>query len=170
VTLFYFSPVPWDSYEQRPHYMVRDYLAHGGTAVVWINPYVARLPSWRDATRADLRDAPIALARPDGLTVVDVGGLPIDPLPGGAAINRRLFWNRVLEQLRADGSGSSTVIGIGRPTALAAAALRSVKAAHRFYDAMDDFPEFYRGRSREATACWRRPRICARSSGQSRRR
>ena len=24
--LTYFSPVPWDSYEQRPHYFVRDFL------------------------------------------------------------------------------------------------------------------------------------------------
>jgi len=151
VTLFYFSPVPWDSYEQRPHYVVRDFLANGGSAVVWINPYAARLPNWRDATRADLRDAPMTLAQPAGLSVVDVGGLPIDPLPGGAAINRRLFWNRVIERLRAHGGGADAIIGIGRPTALALAALRSVRAVHSFYDAMDDFPEFYRGWSRDAT-------------------
>ena len=151
MTLLYFSPVVWDSYEQRPHYFARDFLATGGTSVIWINPYAARLPSVRDLSRADLRDAPLTLARPEGLTVLDAGGLPVDPLPGGTRLNTRLFWTQLLKQLEQEAARDRAILGIGRPTALALTALTRLNVSASFYDAMDDFPEFYRGRSREAT-------------------
>ena len=150
--LVYFSPVSWDSYEQRPHYFARSFLDAGGHAVVWVNPYPSRLPGWRDLARADLRDAPLVLPRPAGVTVVNAGGLPIDPLPGGARLNARLYWKATLEELGRAADARDTVIGIARPTELALAALGSLAARWSFYDAMDDFPAFYRGRSRAATA------------------
>jgi hypothetical protein len=149
--LIYFSPVAWDSYEQRPHYFAYDFLASGGTAVDWIDPYPARLPVWRDLARLDARARRLTLPRLPGLTVHRATGLPIDPLPGGARINRRLFWQNLLQELQ-DKAGRDTVMGVGRPTELALAACSRLPAAWRFYDAMDDFPEFYRGRSRAATA------------------
>ena len=152
MNLIYFSPVAWDSYEQRPHYFVRDFLASGGASATWINPYPARLPSWRDLARVDLRAAPLTLERPPGLTVIDPGGLPVDPLPAGASLNRRIYWQALIDRLAASASASRTIIGIGRPTELALAALEGLDHARSFYDAMDDFPEFYRGRSRQATA------------------
>src|SRR5690606_32253371 len=42
-------------------------------------------------------------------------------------------------------------LGIGRPTTLALSALQSCPRAWSFYDAMDMFPEFYRGLSRQHT-------------------
>jgi hypothetical protein len=149
--LIYFSPVPWDSYEQRPHYFAYDFLASGGTAVDWIDPYPARLPAWRDLARLDSRARRLTLPRPSGLEVHRASGLPIDPLPGGPRVNRRLFWQSLLRQL-SHTTDSATVVGVGRPTELAMAACERLPAAWRFYDAMDDFPEFYRGRSRAATA------------------
>ena len=148
--LVYFSPVAWDSYEQRPHYFARDFLTSGGATVDWVDPYPARLPAWRDVARLDPRAKPLVVPRPPGLTVHQALALPIDPLPGGARVNRRLFWRSLLERLRRD--EHRTIVGIGRPTALALEACDRVPAARRFYDAMDDFPEFYHGRSREATA------------------
>jgi hypothetical protein len=82
--------------------------------------------------------------------VHQVSGLPIDPLPGGPRVNERLFWRPLLERLRH--SEGRTIVGFGRPTALALEACDRLPAARRFYDAMDDFPEFYHGRSRAATA------------------
>ncbi len=152
MNLLYFSPVAWDSYEQRPHYFVRSFFAAGGDRVDWIDPYPARLPHWRDIGRVDLRTEPLRLARPSGLTVHSARGLPIDPLPAGARINARLFWRALLERLGQSATREQTIIGIGRPTALAREALAALPARWRFYDAMDDFPEFYRGRSRLATA------------------
>jgi hypothetical protein len=147
--LVYFAPVPWDSYEQRPHYFARHFLALGG-AVVWIDPYPARLPRWSDVTRMRRGEPALDLPRPRDLTVLPGRGWPIDPLPGGAQLNARLFWRGRLAQLAAS-TGRDTVLGIGRPTAMAHAALEQVPRAWSFYDAMDDFPEFYAGASRRAT-------------------
>jgi hypothetical protein len=116
-----------------------------------VNPYPARLPAWSDLFRGDLRDPPLALPRPSGLTVVNARGLPIDPLPGGPWLNGRLFWKGLLADAADTMGNREILIGVGRPTALALAALRSLQPAASFYDAMDDFPEFHHGRSREAT-------------------
>lgn len=148
--LIYFSPVPWDSYEQRPHYFARYFLAQGGRAVTWINPYVARLPRWSDAARLRHPQRELRLERPEGLSVVTVGALPIDPLPLGPQVNGAVFWRAALKELAA-GEGPRTILGIGRPTALALASLRVVPHAWSFYDAMDMFPEFYRGLSKRFT-------------------
>lgn len=150
--LTYFSPVPWNSYEQRPHYFAYDFLASGGTAVEWVDPYPARLPAWRDLARLDSRARQLTLEKPAGLSVHRAAALPIDPLPSGARINLQLFWQTLLQQLSETASGNDAIIGVGRPTELALAACSRLPAAWRFYDAMDDFPEFYRGRSRTATA------------------
>jgi hypothetical protein len=147
--LLYFAPVPWDSYEQRPHYFARHFLALGG-AVLWINPYPSRLPRWQDLGRLRRRDNALTLPRPRDLTVVDTNGWPIDPLPAGSWLNDRFFWRRMLDRLTPY-SGRDTVLGIGRPTAMALTALGRVTHAWSFYDAMDDFPEFYRGLSQRAT-------------------
>lgn len=148
--LLYFAPVPWDSYEQRPHYFTHHWLDLGG-AVLWIDPYPSRLPRWNDLRRIYARDTPLRLSRPRDLTVMPGGGWPIDPLPAGARINERLFWRRIFDQV-APYASRDTVIGIGRPTAMALAGLRQLDHIWSFYDAMDDFPEFYRGWSRQATA------------------
>jgi hypothetical protein len=49
-------------------------------------------------------------------------------------------------------AGRDTVLGVGRPTEMALAALLKVPHGWSFYDAMDDFPLFYRGMSQRATA------------------
>jgi capsule polysaccharide modification protein KpsS len=41
---------------------------------------------------------------------------------------------------------------VGRPSSLALEALRTLGRVWSFYDAMDDFPEFYRGLARQAVA------------------
>jgi hypothetical protein len=62
-----------------------------------------------------------------------------------------MFWRDALRQVADLAARDDTIVGIGRPTALAAAALRASRPAWSFYDAMDDFPLFYDGLSRRAT-------------------
>jgi hypothetical protein len=151
VRLIYLSPVPWHSHEQRPHAMVRDFLAQGGDSAIWIDPYPARLPRWDDLVRPDLRETPMVVPLPPGLRVLRPGGWPIDPLPAGSWINRKIFWQGHLRELVRASTAANTIVGIGRPTAPALHALAAIPCRWTFYDAMDDFPEFYRGRSRAAT-------------------
>jgi glycosyltransferase involved in cell wall biosynthesis len=51
-------------------------------------------------------------------------------------------------------SKGECTIGVGRPYALAAWAIDHLPHAFSFYDAMDDFPAFYRGLSLRSVARW----------------
>lgn len=146
--LLYFSPVEWDSYAQRPHYVARHFLDRGGAAVTWVDPYPNRLPRLGDLRRRVPRRPRVD--EDPRVTVVRVPAWPVEPLPGGPVLNRALRWTGVLDTLGRAMAGGDGVIGVGRPSALAVTALARFPSRARFYDAMDDFPEFYRGLSRRS--------------------
>jgi hypothetical protein len=150
VTLLYFAPVPWDSYLQRPHYVAKHFLQRGGRRVVWIDPYPTRLPMMADI-RTVLRRR-LVTPRPPNLTVVKPGALPIEPLATGRWLNRHVLWHRLHRRLPQFSGGKQLIVGIGRPHSLALAALERLDPASSFYDAMDDFPEFYRGAAKRAAS------------------
>ena len=149
--LVYFSPVNWYSYAQRPHFMARYLLEHNiVSGIMWVNPYPTRLPRPSDFFRkrsVDKLEAPFNL---DGLTVLNVSALPIEPLPGGTAINQVLFWKKLYQKINHwnQEEPSSLIIGVGRPTALAINFIKTSLHKACFYDAMDDFPAFYSGLSK----------------------
>jgi hypothetical protein len=152
MTLLYFSPVPWQSYEQRPHHFVRHFIAQGAR-VLWVDPYPTRFPGLRDLRRVRLHPGEPG-PRPPQLRVIHPRGLPIEPSRAGRALNRQLRWTALLRQIRRETMGSSLAIAVGRPSHLALIALETLKPAASVYDAMDDFPEFYSGRARAwITAC-----------------
>ena len=107
--------------------------------------------------------------------VLDVPALPIEPLPLGTSLNRLLLWRNAWRKIERFASASADVfkygdncvvsnrlqdrcpcgesgliVGVGRPSAFALAALRRLRPDASFFDAMDNFPEFYRGLSRRA--------------------
>jgi len=147
--LLYFSPVHSGSYAQRPHFTVRAWLARGAESALWVSPYPCRLPRWQDMRRGrGLHDQGTP---PDaGVRVLHVPALPIEPLPFGSAINRRLLWGSAWREMQRFAADGPWVLGIGRPSALALAALRELRPTASFFDAMDNFPEFHRGLSRRA--------------------
>ena len=75
---------------------------------------------------------------------------PIEPLPGGTALNSALLWHGVWKELARFAADDATVLAIGGPSRLALAALCRLPTVAKLYDAMDDFPEFYRGISSRA--------------------
>jgi hypothetical protein len=144
MTLLYFAPVPWDSYPQRSHYVVRHFLKQDGHAVVWVDPYPNRLPRVRDLR--DIRSrSRLVLDRPPTLRVVSPWALPVEPLAAGRWLNRKVAWQALARRLRPMLNGCMVGIGIGRPGGFALTALGELRPAWSFYDAMDDFPEFYSG-------------------------
>jgi glycosyltransferase involved in cell wall biosynthesis len=147
--LIYFSPVFARSYAQRPHFTAQAWLDLGAEAILWVEPYPARLPQWSDLLRRHgLHDQKTAMS--PRISVLSVPAIPIEPLPGGTWLNRRFAWTNVWRELTDFAAAGPTVLGIGRPGALALMALRELPLDGSFYEAMDDFPEFYRGLSRRA--------------------
>jgi hypothetical protein len=128
---------------------VRACLEWGAESVLWVNPYPCRLPRWEDLRRpAGQQDQGTRLDPRIG--VLGVPALPIEPLPLGTWLNRRLAWRSAWREMERFAAGGPLLLGIGRPSALALAALRQLRPAASFFDAMDNFPEFHRGLSRHA--------------------
>jgi len=125
-----------------------DYLHGAGIEqVVWVNPYPTRLPSWRDLGRREkLHDQ--GTPKPGWLHVITPKALPAEPIALVRKINWIGFWRGLLRQIRKLTTGRRVVLGIGKPSALAVHALQTFQVSASFFDAMDDFPEFYQGLSR----------------------
>ncbi|WP_090881775.1 hypothetical protein [Nitrosovibrio sp. Nv6] len=148
--LIYLSPVPWNSFSQRPHELVRYFHSFTNGEVLWVDPYPGRFPALSDLLNQRPKSGSMDCNIPTWLTVIRPKALPIEPLPFSDAVNR-LLWDHV--ELTADCfADNSTVLGIGKPTTLALRLLSKQCFSSSFYDAMDDYPAFYGGLSRLATA------------------
>ncbi|MFA5920266.1 MAG: hypothetical protein WC856_03105 [Methylococcaceae bacterium] len=163
--LVYFSPVPWDSFAQRPHKFVEWFHAKFKGEILWVDPYPTRLPKLADFRRVRAvvgRGIKLAAKRstPEWLTILRPRSLPIEPLLGAGALNRML-WSDVLHAIDRFIEERGCQLGIGKPSELVLQVLVRNPSVPSFYDAMDDFPEFYRGLSRAAMG-WREQEVAAR--------
>lgn len=150
--LIYLSPVPWESFSQRPHKFVDWFHERTGGPVLWIEPYPTRLPNWNDLIRPrGPGSSSQGRTIPAWLSTLKPGGLPIEPLPGSIWINSR-FWRRCFNQIYSFSLESNAYLAIGKPSALAVELLKVLPHCSSLYDAMDDFPAFYSGISRFALA------------------
>ncbi|MDR2334108.1 MAG: glycosyl transferase [Burkholderiaceae bacterium] len=158
--LVYLSPVPWNSFAQRPHKFVRWFHERTGEPVLWIEPYPTRFPKLQDVKRLQApSEQKILIDTPDWLQVVKAGALPIEPIPGSAVLNR-VLWKPVFNAFDQFSKGGKTCLTVGKPSLLALSLLQRGGHSISLYDAMDDFPAFYEGLSRVAFA--RRERLIAR--------
>jgi hypothetical protein len=152
--LVYFSPVPWASFAQRSHKFVEWFHSRSEGEVLWVDPYPTRFPVWQDIRRACAwrRSNVKTLAMvdtPAWLSIIRPRSLPIEPLPAASVLNRFL-WNEVLQAIDTFVAKGECLIGIGKPSRLALEVLAQHPNVPSLYDAMDDFPAFYRGVSRVA--------------------
>lgn len=146
MNLVYLSPVPWDSFSQRPHELVSYFHAHTGGRVVWVDPYPTRLPSLNDLFPSGKYQYNKDVPTPDWIEIVKPRAIPIEPLPFSSRING-MFWTELLTRIH-ELCDKNTILGIGKPSELALNLLSTGTYSWTFYDAMDDFPAFYRGLSR----------------------
>jgi len=147
--LIYLSPVPWNSFSQRPHKFVEWFLSNKENEVMWVNPYPARLPRLADFKRyGQSLDCEEKFLHPK-LTVLHPFSLPIEPLTGSVFLNR-IFWNSLIQKLKIFICKGKTVIVIGKPTKLSMLILQNFSECEVLYDAMDDFPEFFDGISKRS--------------------
>lgn len=171
MSLVYFSPVPWHSFAQRPHHFVRWYHHRTDGRVIWIDPYPTRLPAWSDLKRPVAEPAGVAVQTPPWLTVRRVPAVPVEPIPGLNRINK-LLWQRLRDDIVQTMIGDADArVVVGKPSLIALSVLDALPAVQSLYDAMDDFPAFYRGLSqlsmarREACVVQRVGRVLVSSTG-----
>jgi hypothetical protein len=149
--LLYFSPVEWGSFAQRPHKFVEWFRRKHGGSVTWIEPYPTRLPNFADLQTGRRNSGNLEPAScPAWLKVLRPGGYPIEPLLFGSAVNRRFCWGKALVEISRCLADHKTVIVVGKPSQLAVDVLKNRSCCRAGYDAMDDFPSFYRGLSRRS--------------------
>lgn len=147
--LVYFSPVPWDSFAQRPHKFVEWFHSNSKDSVLWIEPYPTRLPRVRDWKRLINKNSSLNYKAPQWLKIRRVFALPIEPISEFAWINH-LFWQKIQGEIRKYCLQKSTLIAIGKPSRLAIEVIKKNSESLSIYDIMDNFPAFCTGISRSA--------------------
>ncbi len=148
--LIYLSPVPWESFSQRSHEFVTYFHSKTGGKVLWVDPYPTRFPALGDVFFNGQELSQETGLWPDWLEIVKPRALPIEPLPFSGTING-ILWGGMLSHID-DFTDDYTLLGIGKPSILACRLLSARRFVWSFYDAMDDFPAFYRGLSRLSMA------------------
>lgn len=146
----YLSPVPWESFAQRPHKFVDWAHRRTGEPVLWIDPYPTRFPRLSDLSRLKLSSAGgRSNADAPWITVLQPGGMPIEPIPGSGFVNSRI-WGECFKAIGAFSHQARVLVVIGKPSVFALKTLERFDNCVSLYDAMDDFPAFYSGLSRLA--------------------
>lgn len=150
--LIYLAPVLLNSPAQRPHHFAYWARQRLGCEMVWVQPYPVRLPRpgdlrrWLPSARAARAELAPAWHNAPWLQVLAAPGLPVEPLPGGAAViawQQRALRARLHALLREPG----TWLVIGRPSGLALELCTATRGERVLYDVMDDMAEFSHGLS-----------------------
>lgn len=155
--LIYLSPVPWNSFAQRPHKFVEWF--HNATKgnVLWLDHYPTRFPVISDIRRLLTRETVENDQHPSWLKLIRTPALPIEPMPGSGLLNG-FFWKPILQAVEQFIAQEKTIIVMGQPSVLGLKILEQYPNITSVYDAMDDFPSFYSGFSRLAMS-WREKKI-----------
>lgn len=150
--LVYLSPVAWDSFAQRPQKFALWFHEKTCGEVLWVEPYPSRFPCMADFKKIGVNDKTESV-RPEGwLKILTPKALPLEPLPFSGIVNRGLYWSNTIEQIKIFSEQEETLLVIGKPTVLALQTLKELKNCKTVYDAMDDFPTFFKGLSKSAMA------------------
>lgn len=146
--LVYLSPVPLDSFAQRPHHFVHWFHHRHSARVLWIDPYPTRLPNAEDvsriARRATASLGPSWIGEP-WLAHLAPKALPLEPFAWGRWMNR-LLWRPLIAAIDAFVDEATWIVA-GKPSALAERLFGLYPDHPKAYDAMDHFPGFLTGRS-----------------------
>lgn len=110
----------------------------------WVEPYATRLPRLSDFNQRHKKGAPTQSKQPPWLRAIKVPSLPIEPIWFFRESNG-LLWGGIRGAVQRFIVPSSTMIVVGKPSRLALDSLMRHGAVPSIYDAMDDFPSFYRG-------------------------
>lgn len=145
--LVYLSPVPWASMSQRPHYFIQHAMHAGISEVLWINPYPGRLPGLQDLVPGRHATEPSGRLELAHLHIESVPSVfPVEPFHH---LFRLINYRSLKQTIRkiVDFKDEETIIAIGKPSLLAIELCKHQSWHQIIFDAMDNYPAFFSGRS-----------------------
>ncbi len=143
--LIYFSPVPWDSIAQRPHFFVKQAIKYGFTKVIWVNPTPSRFPEFSDLRRLFSPFEAESIDKPENIEIINPHLIPVEPLNlVYSKINQRKM-TRIVDEIKSYLSSNICHVVIGKPSLLAKYSLENIDFSTSSLDIMDDFPCFFNG-------------------------
>ena len=146
--LIYISAVPWKSVSQRPHFFAKYALENEVDELLWIEPYPSRFPNISDLNLARYRSEPHGVKVLPGLKVISMRNVvPIEPaIPIFKLLNRAAL-KKVIDEVK-HFITSETILVVGKPCLLSSILISKFDWKSIWFDAMDDFPSFYKGISK----------------------
>lgn len=146
--LVYLSPVPWSSVAQRPHFFVKAALRCGFKSILWVEPTPSRFPKIGDLKTKFFSVEADSFDKPEALEIIRLKCMPIEPLGFLFDLVNSSSINKVLDIITDFSNRDKTVLVIGKPSRLALVVLDRVSFNKTVFDVMDDFPYFFKGKSR----------------------
>lgn len=145
----YISPVPFDSYKQRPHHFCEWLTETLSAEVLWIDPYPTRFARFSDLTiwKRDI----VSEAETQGakkIFVLKPRWLPLEPLPYSGLLLRFLWWKTVRESKKWLGDSEFRIVA-GKPSKFLSYFTREIQG-RMLFDMMDSYPDFYSGMAKSA--------------------
>ncbi len=132
---------------QRPHFFIQQAFHSGIEEVMWVEPYPGRLPNFGDLIPGRHAKEPASKRTFENFTVVPVSGIfPIEPFH----LLFKIFNRRSLELVKKKINkfkDENTLLVIGKPSLLALDLSRQLGWKNIFFDAMDNYPAFFKGYS-----------------------
>ena len=139
--LVYLAPIPYSSSSQRSHHFVDFFNSNTNGGTLWVNPYPGRFPQYTDMRRGRLR---VYERADESVQVLSPPAWVAEPALRSPLL-RKIIWKSAFEHVAAFVDGSEWMLVVGRPSLLALQLIQETHPSLSCYDAMDDFPEFYRG-------------------------
>lgn len=148
--LIYFSPVPWNSIAQRPHFFIKEAIRKGFNNIIWVNPTPSRLPEWSDLKRIVAPFEANSFDIPSQVTVIAPRMFPIEPFQHIYSLFNKVRLDAVLSEIKDNISGQSLHIVVGKPSIVAQKVIDSIDYTTLTVDVMDDYPCFFSGIARRS--------------------
>ncbi|PSW03902.1 glycosyltransferase [Photobacterium lipolyticum] len=146
--LIYFSPVPWNSIAQRPHFFIKEAIKQGFDNIIWVNPTPSRFPELYDLRRVLSPFEASSFDIPPQVKVISPRLIPIEPFNSGYKLLNKSKLDIIVAEIKSEIKHESRHIVVGKPCLLAEKVLAEIDFTSTALDMMDDFPCFFSGLSR----------------------
>lgn len=145
--LVYLSPVPWHSMSQRPHFFIQHAFHAGIKEIIWVEPYPGRLPNLGDLVPGRHAKEPASKRTFKNFSIVSLPAVfPIEPFHFLFKFINKHSFDSVKKQIN-NFIDDNTLLVIGKPSLLALELSEKFEWKKIFFDAMDNYPAFFKGYS-----------------------